>query len=781
QTMNYLQWATTITDANNHQRQSLADAFGRVVTVKEFNAGQTYTTDYAYNILNQLWQVQDAASPRNTTTMAYDKLGRKTAMTDPDLGTWSYAYDNVGNLTRQTDAKQQTTCLYYDALNRLKGKNYQSGTTCPSDPGSGYAVAYTYDTGANAKGRRTSMSVTGVTTTTWGYDLQGRTTSQTDVIDAASFTSYWTYDAMDRVRTMTYPVDDETVTTTYNTQGLPATLSGSNNYVTASNYNPASQLTSLAFGNGVTTNYTYNSQNLRLTQLTTSGVLQNLQYQYDDVGNIRTITDTIRSEISNFVYDDLDRLTNVTGAYTQGWVYNPIGNITSRTGVDAATFTYGDAAHKHAVTQVGSTTYAYDPNGNMTSRAGQTLQYDAENRLTQVISGTVTTQYVYNGDGARVKKTVNGVTTYYVGNWYEVTNGAATEYYYFAAQRVAMKQGSTVTYLLGDHLGSTSVAVDASGALQSRQTYYAFGGMRTSDVAPITSITDYNYTGQKLDSDGLMYYNARYYDATIGRFAQADTIVPDQFNPQSLNRYAYVRNNPVRYTDPTGYCEGDPDDPDDRCWREVRHIEHDFDGVHIDPAGWTAGELQTIYKALNRFSSAVGGVEAAMNAIGGVTFAVNNGEWRDSQGQLYAGTVKELIRLPHAHFQQQGLRQGVGPEIGIVHELAHYWDWKTGDLVSQFLNAPGWIVTQMATQGYLCGVYCEKGPTGYGRKNPQEQWAESVAAWVYPEYIDIIRAEPDPFGAEGLGLPAGRGGPGLGGLHVSFVIRQIYQLGGWRR
>jgi hypothetical protein len=58
-----------------------------------------------------------------------------------------------------------------------------------------------------------------------------------------------------------------------------------------------------------------------------------------------------------------------------------------------------------------------------------------------------------------------------------------------------------------------------------------------------------------------MYYNARYYDSAIGRFTQPDTIIPDQFNPQSLNRYSYVRNNPVRYTDPMGHC-----DPDDCYW-----------------------------------------------------------------------------------------------------------------------------------------------------------------------------------------------------------------------
>lgn len=66
--------------------------------------------------------------------------------------------------------------------------------------------------------------------------------------------------------------------------------------------------------------------------------------------------------------------------------------------------------------------------------------------------------------------------------------------------------------------------------------------------------TDYTFTGQKLDeSTGLMYYGARYYDPALGRFISADPIVPNPANPQALNRYSYVLNNPLRYIDPTGY------------------------------------------------------------------------------------------------------------------------------------------------------------------------------------------------------------------------------------
>ncbi len=75
----------------------------------------------------------------------------------------------------------------------------------------------------------------------------------------------------------------------------------------------------------------------------------------------------------------------------------------------------------------------------MTSRGSDAFTYDYENRLTQATVGGVATQYVYNGDGARVKKVVGSAATYYVGNWYEVTNGTVTKYYYFGSQRVAMR------------------------------------------------------------------------------------------------------------------------------------------------------------------------------------------------------------------------------------------------------------------------------------------------------------------------------------------------------
>ena len=224
-----------------------------------------------------------------------------------------------------------------------------------------------------------------------------------------------------------------------------------------------------------------------------------------------------------------------------------------------------DLNHKHAVASAGGATYQYDANGNMTNRNGDALTYDAENRLVSVVKGGVTTSFAYNGDGTRVKRSAsNAGTMYYIGNYFEVwvpNSGTTTfnKYYYFSAQRIAARIASTLFYFQGDHLGSSSIAMTQAGtSFYSRQMYYPYGAPRTTEGSALP--TDNTFTGQKSDdSTGLMFYGARYYDTSLGRFTQPDTIVPNPLNPQSLNRFAYVLNNPLKYTDPTGHVE---------CWDE---------------------------------------------------------------------------------------------------------------------------------------------------------------------------------------------------------------------
>jgi RHS repeat-associated protein len=185
------------------------------------------------------------------------------------------------------------------------------------------------------------------------------------------------------------------------------------------------------------------------------------------------------------------------------------------------------------------------------------LVYDAENRLTQV-SGAATAAFGYNGDGERILGTENGVTMVYIGNYFEwnVNTSAMTKYYYAGTERVAMKVGTNYpTWLLGDHLGSTSVAANNDGSLLARQGYKAWGEQRfPTGASPLP--TTFRYTGQReASSIGLYFYGARWYDAGLGRWTQPDNIIPLAIQGvQAFDRYAYVRNNPLKYVDTDGHC-----------------------------------------------------------------------------------------------------------------------------------------------------------------------------------------------------------------------------------
>lgn len=115
-----------------------------------------------------------------------------------------------------------------------------------------------------------------------------------------------------------------------------------------------------------------------------------------------------------------------------------------------------------------------------------------------------------------------------------------------------MRQAGTLSFLLADHLGSPTTMLDSAGATVKSERYFPYGKPRQGGLGQGQgSTTDKQFTGHQREGD-LYYMNARFYDPLVGRFLQPDSIVPDYANPQSLNRYSYVLNNPLRYTDPTG-------------------------------------------------------------------------------------------------------------------------------------------------------------------------------------------------------------------------------------
>jgi RHS repeat-associated protein len=197
-----------------------------------------------------------------------------------------------------------------------------------------------------------------------------------------------------------------------------------------------------------------------------------------------------------------------------------------------------------------------------------------------------TANFVYDADGAQGKTVVNGVTTYYVGNHYiiplrdEVKNSVVTKYYFAGTTRLAVRTNGTLSFLLGDHIGSSSVTTDANGVKTASALYReaspkrsggdkAFGETRFREAPCKGSAgnlgTDYKFTGQREEASlGIYFFNARWFDPSLGRFTSPDTIVPTSTQgTQAWDRYAFVNNNPVRYNDPTGHSawQGDGGGP----------------------------------------------------------------------------------------------------------------------------------------------------------------------------------------------------------------------------
>jgi RHS repeat-associated protein len=151
----------------------------------------------------------------------------------------------------------------------------------------------------------------------------------------------------------------------------------------------------------------------------------------------------------------------------------------------------------------------------------------------------------------------DGSWTVYVGGIYEESSDQTYVKYYSAfGRRIAMRDNAGVVhYILADHLGSSTVITDGGGAVVGTMKYYPYGAVRSVSG---DMITDKLFTGQQREEPttistlGLYNYGARFYSTLTGRFVSADPVVQDINDPQALNAYSYVRNNPLVYVDPTG-------------------------------------------------------------------------------------------------------------------------------------------------------------------------------------------------------------------------------------
>jgi len=548
----YMQGRTTLIDANAHVKVQETDIHGRLIKVEEYSGtdpGMTLyaTTTYKYDILGNLTDVDDAAEPtHNHTVIHYDTLSRKDWMIDPDMGEWHYEYDANGNLKKQTDAKLQMIYFQYDALNRITLKDYQTGTD----------VQYYYDQsyGQSCMQYNLTGRLSKVTDASgeekYCYDKRGRTIKSIKTVNSTDYAIETEYDQLGRPYSIRYP-DNYMVYYLYDSGGNIQQVPG---FATYSGYNALGQMGSATYGNGITTTYSYYHttdhpewlNRLKSIKTGPSDSFQNLTYTYYPNGNIWQITDgNDGSKTQTFEYDHLDRISKaVSSAYfatlgtnTISYQYDKIGNIIYNSQVGS--YTYG--TKPHAVTNANLNSYGYDANGNMISKNGITIQYNYDNMPVNINGNS----FVYDYSGQRIKKN----STVYIGKLYECVSGVCSKYYFAGDKRIAYRTGSKTYYYHADHLGSSSIITDETAAQKEEIYYYPYGKTRYNSGINLK----HKFTGQEEDGEvGLYYYGARYYDPTIGRFISPDSIVQEYTNPQTLNRYSYVGNNPLNLVDPTG-------------------------------------------------------------------------------------------------------------------------------------------------------------------------------------------------------------------------------------
>jgi RHS repeat-associated protein len=235
-----------------------------------------------------------------------------------------------------------------------------------------------------------------------------------------------------------------------------------------------------------------------------------------------------------------------------------VGNRLTETTLAATTvYTYDNA---NRLTNVGAITYTWDNNGNLLADGVYTYTYDSANRPTTIINqqSPITNTFFYNGDGARLKQTVNGTPTTYTVDLaagltqvlVDVTSGVTNTYEYGNGRIAQNNSGSGTNYFLGDALGSVRQLTDSNGNVTLTKSYQPYGGMLSSSGSGSSA---YGFTGEWMDNTGLMYLRARYYAPGVGRFISKDSWAGDYNRPLTLNRWNYSLSNPINYTDPTGH------------------------------------------------------------------------------------------------------------------------------------------------------------------------------------------------------------------------------------
>lgn len=593
-TTSYLGNEVLATDQAGKVRKSILDNFGRIEKVYEDPSVLNHLTTYTYDALDNLTHVTQ--SPQPARVYNYDSMRRITSAYNPETGTINYEYDRNNNLTKKTDARGIMTTYVFDDLNRLTDRQFSD--TTPD-------VTYTYDAAgvSHSKGRLTSVSSSTSTYNYIAYDAKGRVLSGSQVTDGQPYIMSYEYNLAGGMTSQTYP-SGRIVTSEYDDAGRLAGIKANGQFYAGGAASDATNrlqyaahgaVSKMRLGNTLWEHTNFNTR-LQPTQIglgttsTNSTVLQ-LDFNYGTTqnnGNLQSQTITMPglSLSQTYTYDRLNRLETAVesdgASWKQKFTYDRYGN---RRIDPAPAVTSPDLVgpnpvisetNNRIVAQAGEL-YDFDFAGNLkTGRDGETYTYDAANRLVTFNGGAAQggVTYVYDGDGKRVKKLVGTNSTVFV---YNLMGQLVAEYTTGAAGT------NGTSFLTADNLGSPRVITDSSGAVKARHDYHPFGeeiGLRGGRSAALKYVSDnvrQKFTSLERDTEtSFDFAQTRYYSNLPGRFTSPDEPFADQeeADPQSWNLYAYARNNPLRFIDPTGLAHYDANgnyvgDKDGECDKEL--------------------------------------------------------------------------------------------------------------------------------------------------------------------------------------------------------------------
>jgi RHS repeat-associated protein len=540
-------------------------------------------TTYRYTVLDSLTSVTQGSQTR---TYLYDALGRLQSATTPEAGTVCFGtlsgstcqangYDSFDNLLYRTDARGVQTNYNYDGLNRLHQIAYTVGSTgVPATP----TVTFAYGTSpAQFNNGRLITMTDGAGAETYTYNNLGHLTQLQKVISGVTYTIGYSFNIAGEVTQLTYP-SGRVVQQSFDAVGrlceIASVTTGCGNasspYATAFTYNNASQVTAFSYGNGIATTIGYSPDRLQLTSIKyvkSTTTLLNLTYAYGSAGvnngQISGITDAVDNGRSvSYGYDPLARLSTAvtTGSanYPQWGLsmsYDRYGNRAAQTvtaGTGPSNPVGMDVSTNHIVG------LGYDANGNITNDGSNTLVYDAENRTISTTSSSSSGTYTYDGSSLRIKKVAGGTTTVYVFSGSKVIaeyeNGASPatpsrEYVYSGSALLAKIDPTGTKYYHQDQL-SDRLVTDSSGNLVAQVGHFPFGESWYNASNDKLIFTTY----ERDSESGNDYALARNYVNRVGRFSSPDSMSGSIGDPQSLNRYSYVTDDPIDLSDPEGLC-----------------------------------------------------------------------------------------------------------------------------------------------------------------------------------------------------------------------------------